>query len=190
LGEDRFGNTKTDESDSYMPVPPDIGREIAERIAFYPQRDNPRAFLFINRRGTAFSVGNYLKKQLKPLPQSVGILDLTHAYPKARHGQRYAASPEAFGPRGDATALRQGHSREPAYRVRSPGYFFKEQPRHLAIDATLPVLGERCRIPDFIAGRHDGYSTINSSARNNFSGAIEGRPYVQRGEMVGSSFSA
>ena len=77
LGEARFGDTKTDESDSYVPVPPDLGREIAEWIAVHPQRDNPRAFLFLNRRGTAFSVGNYLKKPLKPLAQSVGILDLT-----------------------------------------------------------------------------------------------------------------
>ena len=77
LGEDRIGDTKTDESDSYVPVPPDLSREIAEWIAAHPQRDNPRAFLFLNRRGTAFSVGNYLKKQLKPLAQSVGILDLT-----------------------------------------------------------------------------------------------------------------
>jgi integrase len=77
LGEDRFGDTKTDESDSYVPVPPDLSREIAEWIAVHPHRGNPRAFLFLNRRGTAFSVGNYLKKQLKPLAKSVGILDLT-----------------------------------------------------------------------------------------------------------------
>src|ERR1700693_846790 len=32
---------------------------------------------FLNRRGRAFSVGNYLKKQLKPLAKSVGIPDLT-----------------------------------------------------------------------------------------------------------------
>jgi integrase len=77
LGEDRVGDTKTDESDSYVPVPLDLSREISEWIAAHPQRDNPRAFLFLNRRGTAFSVGNYLKKRLKPLAQSVGILDLT-----------------------------------------------------------------------------------------------------------------
>ena len=77
LGEDRFGDTKTDESDNYVPVPPDLCREIAEWIAVHPQRDNLRAFLFLNRRGRAFSVGNYLKKQLKPLAKSVGIPDLT-----------------------------------------------------------------------------------------------------------------
>ena len=77
LGEDRFGGTKTDESDSYVPIPPDLSREVAEWIAVHPQRNNPRAFLFLNRKGTAFSVGNYLKKHLKPLAKSVGIHDLT-----------------------------------------------------------------------------------------------------------------
>jgi integrase len=77
LGEDRFGDTKTEESDSYVPVPPDLSREIAEWIAIHPHRNDPRAFLFLNRRGTAFSVGNYLKKQLKPLAKRIGILDLT-----------------------------------------------------------------------------------------------------------------
>jgi integrase len=76
LGEDRFGDTKTDESDSYVPVPPDLSREIAEWIAAHPER-NPRAFLFLNRKGRAFSVGNYLKKHLKPLADKVGIPDLT-----------------------------------------------------------------------------------------------------------------
>jgi integrase len=60
-----------------VPVPPDLRREIAEWIAVHPQRDNLRAFLFLNRSGRAFSVGNYLKKQLKPLAKSVGIPDLT-----------------------------------------------------------------------------------------------------------------
>ena len=77
-GEARIGSTKTEESDSYVPVPPDLGREIAEWIAAHPQREDPRAFLFLNRRGAAFSVGNYLKKHLKPLAEKVGILDLTH----------------------------------------------------------------------------------------------------------------
>lgn len=72
-----MGSTKTDESDSYVPIPPDLSREIAEWIAVHPQRDDPRAFLFLNRNKRAFSVGNYLKKQLKPLAESVGILDLT-----------------------------------------------------------------------------------------------------------------
>jgi integrase len=76
-GDDRIGTTKTEESDSYVPLPPDLSREITEWIAAHPDASNPRAFLFLNRRGRSFSVGNYLKKQLKPLAEKVGITDLT-----------------------------------------------------------------------------------------------------------------
>src|SRR5216684_4949027 len=77
-GEDRIGGTKTDESDNYVPVPPDLGREIEAWIAEHADRNNPRAFLFPNSSGTAFGVGNYLKRHLKPLAEKVGINDLTH----------------------------------------------------------------------------------------------------------------
>lgn len=77
-GEDRIGTTKTAESDNYVPVPPDLAREIAAWIAGHPDRDNPSAFLFPNSAGTAFSVGNYLKRHLKPLAEAVRIHDLTH----------------------------------------------------------------------------------------------------------------
>jgi hypothetical protein len=45
-GEARIGRTKTKESDSSVPVPPDLSREIAAWIAAHPERTNPRAFLF------------------------------------------------------------------------------------------------------------------------------------------------
>jgi integrase len=77
-GEDRIGTTKTAESDNYVPVPPNLAREIATWIAGHPDRKNPRAFLFPSSAGTAFSVGNYLKRHLKPLAEDVGIHDLTH----------------------------------------------------------------------------------------------------------------
>jgi integrase len=77
-GEDRIGETKTAESDNFVPVPPDLGREIEVWIAEHPDRGNPRAFLFPNSAGTAFGVGNYLKRHLKPLAENVGIHDLTH----------------------------------------------------------------------------------------------------------------
>ncbi len=76
-GEDRIGSTKTAESDSYVPVPPDLGREIAEWIAALPGRDDPRAFLFANAAGTAFGIGNYLKRHLKPLAEEAGVQDVT-----------------------------------------------------------------------------------------------------------------
>src|SRR6266853_3623428 len=61
-GEDRIGETKTAESDNYVPVPPDLAREIATLIAGHPDQGNPRAFLFPNSDGGAFGVGNYLKR--------------------------------------------------------------------------------------------------------------------------------
>jgi hypothetical protein len=54
-GEERIGNTKTAESDNYVPVPPELGHEIATWIAGHPNRNNPRAFLFPNAVGGAFS---------------------------------------------------------------------------------------------------------------------------------------
>jgi integrase len=76
-GEDRIGETKTAESDNYVPVPPDLARELARWIAEHPDRCNPRAFLFPNADGGAFGVGNYLKRHLKPLAEKANIHDLT-----------------------------------------------------------------------------------------------------------------
>jgi integrase len=42
----RIGETKTVASDSSVPVPPNLAREIAAWIAWHPERMNPRAFLF------------------------------------------------------------------------------------------------------------------------------------------------
>jgi len=77
-GEDRIGDTKTDESDNFVPVPPDLEREIEAWIAGDPNHDDPRAFLFPNSSGTAFSVGNYLKRHLKPLAEKAGVRGVTH----------------------------------------------------------------------------------------------------------------
>jgi integrase len=76
--EARIGRTKTKSSNSSVPTPPDLSREITGWIAAHPERANPRAFLFPNRRKTPYSVGNYLKRHLKPLAERVGIHDLTH----------------------------------------------------------------------------------------------------------------
>src|SRR5260370_9259142 len=57
-GEQRIGDTKTDESDNFVPVPPDLGREVAAWIPAHPARSSPRAFLFPNSSGNAFSAGN------------------------------------------------------------------------------------------------------------------------------------
>jgi integrase len=77
-GEDRIGDTKTAESDNYVPVPPHLGCELEAWISLHPDRDNPRAFLFPNSRGSAFGVGNYLKRHLKPLAEKAGVQNVTH----------------------------------------------------------------------------------------------------------------
>jgi integrase len=77
-GEGRIGDTKTDESDNFVPVPPDLQREIEAWIAGHPNRNDPRAFLFPSSSGTAFSVGNYLKRYLKPLAEKAGVRGVTH----------------------------------------------------------------------------------------------------------------
>ena len=93
-GTARIGETKTEASDSSVPVPPNLAREIAQWIARHPQRLNSRAFLFPSRRETPYSVGNYLKRFLKPLAHKVGIGDLTHQALRrtsSTHLQRYAS---------------------------------------------------------------------------------------------------
>jgi integrase len=77
-GDARIGDTKTDESDNFVPVPPDLEREIKVWIAGHPDRNDPRAFLFPSSSRTAFSVGNYLKRYLKPLAEKAGVRDVTH----------------------------------------------------------------------------------------------------------------
>jgi site-specific recombinase XerD len=49
-GAARIGETKTVASDSSVPVPPNLAREIAQWIARHPERMNPRAFLFPSRQ--------------------------------------------------------------------------------------------------------------------------------------------
>lgn len=45
-------------------------------MAQHPQRHDPRAFLFPTATGTAYRVGNFLKRVLKPIAKSAGIEDL------------------------------------------------------------------------------------------------------------------
>ena len=77
-GDARIGDTKTDESDNFVPLPPDLEREIKVWVAGHPDRNDPRAFLFPSSSRTAFSVGNYLKRYLKPLAEKAGVRDVTH----------------------------------------------------------------------------------------------------------------
>jgi hypothetical protein len=78
-------------------VPPDLGRQIAEWIAAHPGRSSPRAFLFPNSSGHAFSVGNYLKRYLKPLGEKAGIHDLTHQVFRRTSSAHASESPTKAG---------------------------------------------------------------------------------------------
>lgn len=96
-GSARIGRTKTAESDSSVPLPKDLGREIAAWIATRPDCTNPRAFLFPNRIKSPYTVRNYLKRYLQPLARRVGIEDLTHQALRrtsSTHIQEYASVKE------------------------------------------------------------------------------------------------
>ena len=130
LGEDRIGDTKTDESDSYVPVPPDLeprdrrmdrGSSATRQSAGVSLSQSQRKSL--QRRQLFEETIEASREECRhPRSDTAGVpTHILHAHPKTRHGQGHAASPEAFGPRDDAKALRQGDSREPAHRGRSPG---------------------------------------------------------------------
>ena len=116
-GADRIGTTKTAESDNYVPVPPDLAREITEWITAHLDRNNPRALLFPNSAGTAFSVG--LPKAASKTASREGwdprfnpsgaAPDVLHAHAEPRDGQRHAESPPTHRPPNDSEALCQGH---------------------------------------------------------------------------------
>ena len=122
-GEARIGRTKTKESDSSVPVPPDLSREIAAWIAAHPERTNPRAFLFPNRRETPYSVGNYLKRLSEAVSgeggntrsYSSGIsAHLFHAYSGLRQRQGSTRPPPPHQPPNDTETLHESDPREPA----------------------------------------------------------------------------
>ncbi len=77
-GEDRIGDTKTDESDNFVPVPPDCNARSKRGLRGIRTEMKTRAFLFPSSSGTAFSAGNYLKRYLKPLAEKAGVRGVTH----------------------------------------------------------------------------------------------------------------
>lgn len=74
-GAQRIGETKTETSDAWVAIPPDLARDLKAWVAKHPQRHVPRAFLFPTGTGTAYRVGNFLKRVLKPIAKSAGIED-------------------------------------------------------------------------------------------------------------------
>lgn len=106
-GANRIGETKTETSDAWVAVPPDLARDLKAWVAKHPQRHDPRAFLFPTATGTAYRVGNFLKRVLKPIAKSAGIDDFdframrstastlfqTHGTVKDTQGQMRHADP-------------------------------------------------------------------------------------------------
>jgi integrase len=106
-GANRIGETKTETSDAWVAVPPDLARDLKAWVAKHPHRHDPRAFLFPTVTGTAYRVGNFLKRVLNPIAKSAGIDDFdframrstastlfqTHGTVKDTQGQMRHADP-------------------------------------------------------------------------------------------------
>jgi integrase len=74
-GQNRIGETKTESSDAWVSVPPDLARDLRAWVAKHPHKEDPKAFLFPTATGTAYRVGNFLKRVLKPIAKTAGIAD-------------------------------------------------------------------------------------------------------------------
>ena len=106
-GANRIGETKTETSDAWVAVPPELARDLKAWVAKHPHRHDPRAFLFPTATGTAYRVGNFLKRVLKPIAKLAGIDDFdframrstastlfqTHGTVKDTQGQMRHADP-------------------------------------------------------------------------------------------------
>jgi len=73
-GQNRIGETKTESSDAWVSVPPDLVRDLHAWVAKH-HKDDPKAFLFPTETGTAYRVGNFLKRVMKPTAKAAGIAD-------------------------------------------------------------------------------------------------------------------
>jgi integrase len=69
----RLGDTKNDESNSFVPISSDLEAELRGWAEMRPDG----TLLFPTERSTTWRLGNYLKRILRPLAKSVGIEGLT-----------------------------------------------------------------------------------------------------------------
>jgi integrase len=69
----RIGDTKNNESNSYVPISAALDTELRAWADMRP----PGALLFPSEAGTTWRLGNYLKRVLRPIAESVGIKGLT-----------------------------------------------------------------------------------------------------------------
>jgi integrase len=70
----RLGDTKTESSDTVVPITAALEEELRAWAAMRPAG----ALLFPSGRGNTWRLGNYLERVLKPLAATVGIQDITH----------------------------------------------------------------------------------------------------------------
>lgn len=118
-GEKRIGDTKTTTSAGYVAISGDLQREIEQWI--FANGFSGRDLMFPSEAGTPFRIGNYLKRELKPIGEAVGITDLTHQAMRrtcATHFQRHG------GPRDAQAQLR--HS-----ELAMTGLYMKEIPEQV-----------------------------------------------------------
>jgi hypothetical protein len=105
-GAARIGETKSTTSNGYVAISPELEKDLRMWLqirrmagAYHPTAaPEPNDLLFPTETGTPYRIGNYLKRILKPLGQSAGILDLTYQALHrtfATHFQRYGSPKDA-----------------------------------------------------------------------------------------------
>jgi integrase len=121
-GANRIGETKTVTSDAWVAVPPKLAADLTAWLEKHPQRRDPRSFLFPTANGTAYRVGNFLKRVLKPIAKSAGIDDFDFRAMRAtastlfldpRDYQRHPGSNAPRRPHDHPPLLGEGDSRKP-----------------------------------------------------------------------------
>ncbi len=104
-GTARIGDTKSTTSNGYIAVSPEMEAELRTWMGLRNMADpyhhisaEPNDLLFPTEAGTPYRIGNYLKRVLKPIAKTAGIVDLTYQGLRrtfATHFQRYGSPKDA-----------------------------------------------------------------------------------------------
>jgi integrase len=105
-GINRIGETKTQGSNAYVSISPELHKEIETWLQLRNIADpyhrgkkgTQTDLLFPTEAGSPFRIGNYLKRVLKPIASSAGIPDMTYRSLRrtfAHHFQRYGSPKDA-----------------------------------------------------------------------------------------------
>jgi integrase len=105
-GSKRIGETKTQGSNAFVSISPELHKEIETWLKLRnmadPYHRGKKAasndLLFPTEAGSPFRIGNYLKRVLKPLAAAAGIPDMTYRSLRrtfAHHFQRYGSPKDA-----------------------------------------------------------------------------------------------